>query len=775
MKLKPLIEEKSWNPSLEKDIFKTWEETDIYKFNSKSRKKKFVIDTPPPYPSGRPWHIGAAAQYSQIDMIARTARMSGYMTLLPIGIDRNGLPVEMYTEKKYGISIRSTPREKFIELCAKSLDELEDEMIAIMKRMGLSGDFKHRYRTDSPEFRRLTQATFAKLWKKGLIYRATRPNNYCHVCGTTIADAEVEHEPLPAKLHYIKFGLEDGNDVIIATTRPELIASCRAVIVNPDDGRYSGLHGASVITPIYGEKAPIIPRPEARPEFGTGAVMVCSYGDYMDVRLFRELKLEEKIVIGLDGRMNEKAGFLAGLTVEEARSRIVERLGEEGMLVKSEEIIHMTPMCERSKNPIEIIPMDEYYLKQLDFAEEIKKIAYETEFLPDESRQLLINWINSLTIDWPISRRRYYATEIPVWYCMKCGEPYVADDGKYHRPWAEKTPVDACPKCGSKDFVGDDRTFDTWMDSSITPLFIISDRKTGKISWNLYPVTIRPQGKDIVRTWLYYTMLRCYQLTGKPPFRKVWLGGLGLDEHGEKMSKSRGNVIDPIPILEKYGADCFRFWSAQEASLGENFRISEARIAGAGKFLSKLWNIGRYVSMLTKPRRAFLQPSDKWILSELSRTVDVCLKGYREFNFFIPANEVRRFVWNIFAPHYIEMSKPRAYGLGFTPGEQKAAAYTLYTVFKTILLLLAPITPFITEYLWLRLYGKKSIHLETFPKRLWRRDFARYTEKIMEFNSKVWAYKKSHGLSLKDEVSLEIPSELKLFEKDLKAMHRLKG
>ncbi|BAJ51492.1 valyl tRNA-synthetase [Candidatus Caldarchaeum subterraneum] len=771
----PTIQEKSWNPQFEKEILRLWEKEDLYRFNIRSRRKKFVIDTPPPYPSGRPWHIGAAAHYSQIDMIARTARMMGYMTLFPIGIDRNGLPVEIYTEKKYGIAIRDTPREKFIELCKTSLDELEAEMLEIMKRLGLSGDFKNRYRTDSPEYRRFTQNTFIKLWKNGLVYRASRPNNYCPMCGTTIADAEVEYEDLPSTLHYVKFPLENGGYIPIATTRPELIPACAAVIYNPADSRYAHLENKTATTPLFGDKVPIIARPEAKPDFGTGAVMVCSYGDHTDVRLFRELKLPEKIVITLEGRMNENAGFLKGLRVEEARKAIVEKLIDAGYYIKSENIIHSTPVCERSKTPIEIIPMDEYYLNQLDFLDDLRKIAHEMEFLPEHSRQLLLNWIDSVSIDWPISRRRYYATEVPVWYCNSCGTPVLPDDGQYHQPWREKAPVERCPKCGSTSFRGDERTFDTWMDSSISPLFVISDRKTGKIHESLYPVSIRPQGKEIVRTWLYYTVLRCYLLTGKRPFNKVWISGLGLDEHGEKMSKSKGNVIDPMPILEKYGADCFRFWNAQEASLGEDFRISEARIASVGKFLSKLWNLAKYVSMFPKPSRATLTPTDRWILAELSKTVETCLAGYEGFNFFIPSNEIRRFIWNIFASHYVEMSKPRAYGQGFTESEQKSAFYTLHTVLRTTLLLLAPITPFITDYIWRRLYGGKSIHLERFPKPAWPKTLTKYTEPLTEFNSAVWAKKKSLNLSLRDEISYEIPAELKIFEKDLRAMHRIVG
>ncbi len=771
MEFIPKLTEKFWNPSSELELLERWKSEAIYRFNPRA-KKKFVIDTPPPYPSGRPWHIGAAAQYAQIDMIARTARMSGHSILFPIGIDRNGLPVEIFTEKRYGISMRSIPRERFLELCAKSLDELEAEMLSIMRRLGLSCDFENQYRTDSEQYRALTQSTFIELWKRGLVYQAARPNNYCHECGTTLADAEVEYEALPSKLVYMRFKLEGGGSIPIASTRPELLAACRAVIVNPGDERYSGLHGGTAVVPIYDVKVPIIPHPSAKPEFGTGAVMICSYGDYNDVRIIRELGLGERIVIGGDGRMDGNSGILEGLKVSEARRLIIERLAEENMLIKIEDIIHQTPICERSKTPIEILPMMEYYLRQLDYTPKLAKLSKSLKFHPPHTRQLLLDWISSISIDWAISRRRYYATEVPVWYCRNCGEPHIPRPGRYYRPWRDQPPFKKCRKCGSREFVGDERTFDTWMDSSISPLYIISSRGR-RISWDLYPVSVRPQGKDIVRTWLYYTLLRCYQLTGKLPFKAVWLGGLGLDEHGEKMSKSKGNVIDPAPILEKYGADCFRFWTTQEANLGEDFRISEAKIAGAGKFITKLWNVSRYVSCFPYPRRAKLQASDRWILAVLSETVERCLRGYRELNFFIPSTAVRDFIWNIFAPHYIEMTKPRAYAAGFNIMEQKAAWYTLHTVLKTCLLLLAPITPFVTDTIWRKLYGSKSIHLSLFPKPAFPRGPAKYTDKIIEFNTAVWSMKKAGGLSLKEEIQYPIPGELKPFERDLRAMHNL--
>ncbi|MEM1655400.1 MAG: valine--tRNA ligase [Nitrososphaerota archaeon] len=766
--------EKQWDAKLEEELLELWRNEKIYRLNPRSRRPIFVIDTPPPYPSGRPWHIGAAAHYSQIDMIARTARMMGYEVYFPIGIDRNGLPVEIYTERVRGISIRDVPREKFLELCRETLDQLEAEMIELMKRMGLSGDFDNYYRTDSEEYRALTQATFIELWNRGLIYSTTRPNNYCWECRTTIADAEIEYEERPAELVYIKFRVEeDGSDLIIATTRPELLVSCQAVIVNPDDERYKHLHWKHAIVPIYGRRVEIIPHPAARPEFGTGAVMICSYGDYTDVLLFRELGLKEIVAINQDGRMTEAAGKYAGMRIEEAREAIIRDLEEMGLVVKRERIMHRTPVCERSKTPIEIIPMEDYYLKQLEFAEALKEKSAAMKFHPERHRRLLIDWIDSLRIDWPISRRRYYGTEIPVWYCERCGEPNLPPPGRYYRPWAEDPPFKRCRKCGHDKFIGEARTFDTWMDSSISPLFITGYGRDSKFFRRAYPVALRPQGKDIVRTWLYYTILRCYQLTGRMPFKHVWISGTGLDERGEKMSKSKGNVIDPAPIIEKYGADRFRFWCAQESSLGEDFRISEERIANAGKFITKLLNIARYVSLFPRPRRAALTPTDRWILAELAVTARRCYEGYRDFNFFIPATAIRNFAWNIFADHYIEMSKQRAYGRGFSEKEQRAAWYTLHEVLRTILLLLAPITPFITDYIWRKLYSRRSIHLERFPRVRWSRAYAKYTGAIIEFNSAVWRMKKEKGLSLKSPIEIEIPKELRPFERDLIAMHNI--
>ena len=770
--MEPKISEKAWNPELEKEILKQWDEEKIYEFTP--TEDNFTIDTPPPYPSGRPWHIGAAAHYAQIDMIARTARMAGKNVYFPIGIDRNGLPVELYTEKKHNIRMRETERGKFLKLCRTALDDLEAEMLLIMKNLGISGDFANYYRTDSEEYRTLTQSTFIELWKKGQIYLANRPNNYDWVSGTTIADAEIIYQDLQTKLVYMKFKIKDTDkEIIIASTRPELLCACKTIIVNPDDERYTQYVGKKVIVPITNEEVELRTHPSAQQEFGSGAVMVCSYGDQSDVALFRELELEELIAIGLDGRMTQAAGEYAGLKPKQARTKIIEDLENKGLLEKTEDIIHRTPVSERSKIPIEIIPMEEYYLKQKDAVEKIKKLGQEITFYPPMHKQILMNWLESINIDWPISRRRYYGTEIPIWYCKSCSEPYVPEPGKYYKPWSEKCPIGKCPKCDSTEFVGEERTFDTWMDSSVSPLFISKFNKDPEFFKKIYPTSIRPQAKDIVRTWLFYTLLRCDQLTGEKPWPEAWIMGYGLDEKGLKMSKSKGNAIDPLPIIEKWGADTFRFWSASEINHGYDFRCNEQKIESTKKFLSKLWNVSRFLSSFPVIKSGTTNPTDQWILSELNNLIKECKKGYDEYNFFVPAIAIREFTWNIFAAHYIEMVKARAYGIGFSDEERDDAIFTLHKTLSTILKLLAPITPFITDHLWKTLYSTESIHKERHVKVEDEYPDNKLTNEITEFNSKVWNEKKAKGLSLKDSFSFSIPENLKSFEKDLKSMHNL--
>src|SRR6059036_156962 len=775
------IDEKIWNSNIENMILKKWNEERIYDFKVSSNKN-FVIDTPPPYPSGRPWHMGAAAHYAQIDMIARTARMFGNNVYFPIGIDRNGLPVEIYTEKKHKIKMRQTDREEFLNLCKVSLDELEKEMIQIMKSIGLSANFDEYYRTDSTEYRTLTQSTFINLWRRGLVYSANRPNNYCPSCGTTIADAEITYEERKTNLVYMKFKLKNVNeDLIVATTRPELIFACQCVIVNPNDTRYQKLLNKAVILPLFNREVQIKPHHSAKPQFGSGAVMVCSYGDLNDVQIFRELGLKEIVAIDQFGRISENGGSYSALTIDNARKKIIEDLKNSNYFVKEQSILHRIPICERSKSPVEIIPMQDYYIKQLVFLPKLREFSSSLTFYPESHRQILLNWLDSVVIDWPISRRRFYGTEIPIWYCDNCKEPILPEPGKYYRPWKDIAPFDKCNNCGYNKFTGDERTFDTWMDSSISPLFVTKYTKDNDFFLKTFPTKIRPQAKDIVRTWLYYTMLRCYQLTEKLAWSDVWIMGYGVDEYGEKMSKSKGNVIDPFPIIYKHGADTFRFWSAIEANHGQDFRCSEQKIVEAQKFLTKLWNIGRFVSSFefVTSHESNLLSSDKWILGELSNLVIECIKGYKEYNFFIPASQIREFTWNIFAAHYLELVKSRAYN-DKVPNNRNSALYALHKCFSVILLLLAPICPFITDKLWITIYSNESIHLQKFPVQSGNYgDMCKFTKAITEFNSLIWTKKRESTneigkrYSLRDPIKIDIPFELHQFKDDLKEMHNI--
>lgn len=780
MRFKPKIKEKRWNIKEELKLIELWDKENVYTFDySDLSRPVFTIDTPPPYASGR-WHIGAVAHYAHIDMVARAYRMLGYNVLVPFYADRNGLPVEVQAEKTYNVQAWEMPREEFLKLCKEFLDKVERELIEIVKRFGFSFQVWSNG-TDSPEYRKITQATFIELYKRGLIYEAKRPNNYCPRCRTTLADAELEHVERITTMYYIKFKVkETGEDIIIATTRPELLPACLLVIFNPGDERYKHLMGKHAIVPLFNYEVPIMMHPYARKEFGTGLVMICSFGDISDVRIVREMRLSFRIVIDERGRMNKLAGPYANLTIKEARVRISEDLENKGLLVKKEEILQEVPVCWRCKTPIEYISMKELYLKQLEYKDDILKIADQMTFYPPEHKRLLIDWINSVSTDWPISRRRFYGTEIPIWYCKKCGEPHLPKPGKYYRPWAENPPFSKCKKCGNTEFIGETRVLDTWMDSSISPLYVSKYLTDKEFFKRAFPVSLRPQGKDIVRTWLYYTLLRVYQLTGKPAFKYVRITGMGLDEKGEAMHKSKGNIIDPIPVVEKYGADAIRFWAASEAKLGSDYRYSEQHIQTGSLFITKLWNIARFISQFPEPvEKPKLRPIDEMILLILNEVIEKSVKSYKEMDVFTPSITLFHFTWHIFADHYIEVAKVRAYNTGgeFSEEEQKAAWYTLHIVLKSVLKLLAPIIPFVTDAIWRQMYNERSIHLEKFPEsiKVEQPEYAQLVNYLIKFNRKIWSYKKQAKMTLKEPIKGRVyaPRVLEPFKKDLKVTHKI--
>jgi valyl-tRNA synthetase len=784
----PKLKEKRWSIDLELKLLEQWEREDQYKHDTFGDPNKvIVIDTPPPYPSGK-WHVGAAAHYAQIDMIGRYLRMKGYRTYVPWYADRNGLPVEVQVEKLTGINpheIAKTPdgREKFLDLCRRELDRIEGDLVKIWKRLGCSFEY-WREGTDSPSYRILTQATFIELWKRNLIYEAERPVYWCPRCRTALAEAELEYQLHKARLYYIKIDLSNGKSVTIATTRPELIGAMVALAYNPKDERYKGLAGQRGIVPIYNYEVPVIELEEVDPNFGTGFMMISTYGDIRDVRIVRELGLKPRVIIDKHGLMNELAGPLAGLSIKDAREKIVNLLREKGYLVKEEDLgDREVPVCWRCKTPIEIIHSKEFFLKQLDYEKDLLKLVDQIRFYPEMYKSKLIEWIKSLKMDWPISRSRYYGTEIPLWRCSVCGRYIVPEPGKYYRPWRDPPPVEKCPYCGaSKDkIVGETRVFDTWFDSSISALYVTKWRRDPEFYEKASKNVLRPQGYDIIRTWLYYSILRIYQITGQPAFKWVRISGMGLDEKGEAMHKSKGNVIDPEPFIEKYGADAFRFWAATASKLGYDYRFSENIIRTGSLFVTKLINIARFISSFDYPPEdnVSLREIDKALLKKLNKLIKKVDESFSNFDAFEAAQEIYRFTWDIFASNYLEMVKQRAYNQEnkYTPEEQRAAWFTLHKTLSTILLLLAPIMPFVTDHIWRTLYGG-SVHRQNFPRI--NEAYEHYDDKLLdlviEINSLVWKYKKSKNIRFSEKLEgvLYIDyEEAKYVIDELKDLHKI--
>ncbi len=780
------IKEKSWHKSFETEIYRGWEKSGKYKFSSTSNSPVYSIDTPPPYVN-TPVHIGQATTYVMMDMFARFRRMIGNNVLFPLGLDRNGLPIEMEVEKRFNVRLCDTTRERFIELCHKVLDESTAETQDSFLRLGIgfnSWDYGEGigdvYMTDSPEYRSLTQDTFIDLWEKGLIYEAKRINNFCPGCQTTIADSEIEYREVSTHFNDIIFRVkETGEEIVIGTTRPELVCTCGMVIFNPADDRYKHLEGKTAVTPIFEGEVPIRSHPMAEIEKGTGLVMMCSAGDTSDIRFFMEMKLDPVIAINADGTMNEHAGFLKGLPVREARRKMIEELKKRGLLVNQKQVLHRTPVCERSSDEVEFIEMPELYLKQVDYKEKMKVIANEMDFYAPESRQILINWIDSISIDWPISRRRYYATEIPLWYCGICSSPYVPPKGRYYQPWKDDPPVESCPSCKGKKFRGEERVFDTWFDSSITPLYILKYSRDEDFFEKNSPCTLRPQGKEIIRTWLYYTVLKDYLLTGKVIFKDVWINYHIVDEKGHKMSKSLGNVIDPKDILERFGAEPFRLWAAIEGNLTKtDFRCSYERIEGTKKTITKLWNVARFISMFPPVKEfdySHLNEADRWIIEELNGLIEYTRASYEGYDFHGPATRIKHFIWETFASHYLELVKNRAYNKDrdFSKSDQDAAHFTLNFVLENILKLLAPITPFITYRIFMDVFGG-DIHFQQFPGINKRFEVEFNTDDVELLNSTVWKAKKEGGLSLRDSLKeLTLPEKYAGLAEDLIRMHNI--
>ena len=820
---KPKIKEKRWTVDLEKKIQEEhFTNKERYSFNPNSKKEIFVIDTPPPYPSGT-WHIGAVAQYSMIDVIARSQRLLGKEVYFPWGVDRNGINIEFTVEKKTGRKMKTYDRAEFLDLCRNEIEKYTQEMRNIAKRVGLSCAYDQEYLTDAPDYRSVTQSIFIDLFKKGAIVEELRPNLYDPVEGTTIAEAEVERLSRKSKLLDVRWSVTGDSThepVIISTTRPELICACGIVLVHPDDSRYQHLVGKSLDLPMPTEgrskSVEIIAHPSVNMEFGSGVLMVSSFGDQNDVAVFRELGLSPFQAIDLDGKITELGSSISGMPVLDARKKAIEILESENKIENITERDQEIPVSERGKNPIEIILLKEWYVRQTHIQERMKELSNEINFIPSRNKQFLLDWMENITIDWPVSRRRWYHTEIPIWYSEDRTKVVTPPHGTYVQPWKDSPPSDSIVldrenqkelgrfedlKSELGKLEGEEKVFDTWMDSSNSNLYVSGYLSNPELFERAFPTGVRPQGKEIVRTWLYYTLLKSTLLLDKPGFANVWIDGLGMDPWGRKMSKSLGNGIDASSVLEcgaggrtgswkikgpegkqvalqakKIGSECFRFWKAADAQVGDDFQINpeqiELRYFGV---LTKIFNVGRFASQFDFDADLDeipdnLENEDKWILAEFTDLLDKAKKGYSNLDIYTAAQGIKTFSTGIFASHWLEMAKTRLYN------EDASATWTLHRIFRDLLSILSPICPFFTHHLSTTLYEKSSVEVDVFPESPIT-DTQSWTEKtddLVEFNSVVWKAKKDAGVSLAAPISgHNVPSSLKEIEAALVAMHKL--
>ena len=511
----PLIEDKRWSIDLEKRIQEEhYADSEMYNqrygFNPASGKEIFVVDTPPPYPSGT-WHIGAVAQYSMIDVIARSQRLLGKEVFFPWGVDRNGINIEFTVEKITGRKMKTFERAEFLDLCRNTIEEYTQAMRETAARVGLSCDFEKEYLTDSDEYRAVSQAIFVDLFKRGDIVEDLRPNIYDPVEGTTIADAEVERLQRKTKLIDVRWTTEDGTDVVISTTRPELICACGVVVVHPDDDRYQNLVGKQIDLPVETsgrtKSVEITTHPSVKSDFGSGVLMACSFGDQNDVAVFRELGLTPFQAIDLEGNMTEVSGPYAGMKVTEARERVIEDLEASDRIVNMIDKEQEVPVSERGKNPVEIILLTEWYVRQTHIQERMRELIDQMQFHPVRNKQFLLDWMDNISIDWPISRRRWYHTEVPIWYSEDGSKIITPPAGVYVQPWRDSPPKgsrvlqrDTREDVGSwddlsstlGDVLGEEKVFDTWMDSSNSNLYVSGYLSDPDLFENAFPTGIRP-------------------------------------------------------------------------------------------------------------------------------------------------------------------------------------------------------------------------------------------------------------------------------------------
>ncbi|MFC1802742.1 valine--tRNA ligase [Thermoproteota archaeon] len=730
-----------------------WEKEQIHKYDwDDTTRPVYTIDTPPPYPSGD-FHMGNALNHTYIDICARFKRMKGYNVLFPQGWDCHGLPTEVAVEKAKGIKKRDVPPDEFRKMCEEWIEQYISIMKKAVVRLGCSVDWTTEFRTMEPEYIRKIQLSFLQLYEKDMIYKGEHPINWCPRCETAIADAEVEHDNKKGYLYTVPFETETG-EVLIATTRPIYLPACVALGVHPDDKRYNHLIGSKARVPISDQKVPIIGNDEVDPEYGTGAMMICTYGDKADVVAVARFNLPIINLIDGQGILQPVAGKYTGMSIDEGQKALVNDMRKAGLIKEEKQLDQEVGLCWRCRTPVEVVNALQWFLRTIQFTEKVIETAKAIPWYPDWMRQRLIDWAQSLDWDWVLSRQRVFATPVPVWYCKECGEIRLA------KP--EELPVDprvtfikdTCD-CGGSEWVPDTDVMDTWFDSSMT--CAIYAGWPDKQGWERqFPASVHSSGHEIIRTWAYYLMVRSLALFSSTPYESALINGMVLGHDGRAMSKSKGNYIATPEVFEKYGADATRQWAAASGSTGTDIQFRWGDVEYGWRFQRKLWNACRFASMrLEDYNGCEVEPKllDRWIMTKLQKIIKQTTDALEDYDFMNATEAIRNFIWHVFCDHYLEAAKTRLYG----EGESKIAAQmTLYHCIRDMLKLLAPITPHLVEEIYRTMYDPNtSIGVSEWPiydENLVDEEAERIGDLVIETISNVRTEKNRMGVSLNKQM-----------------------